>query len=423
MFGNVKKGIKIRVIGGEGNDVIKDFSTVKGLRKYTKVYDETTGTQLLSSKETKNHTSDTDKEINHYERFKFYPNIAPPIIKMGYNIDDGLFLGGGVLFKKHGWRKAPYAYTQKLVTTISPSTSAFQFLYEGDFYQISKKWNLHLMSEIKAPNSTTNYFGMGNKSLPLNSDISFYRLKYDHIELSTLIGKNLDKNQTFKIGIKYDYVKINDDSLRFTNSQGAGLNESDFERTHLVGAKFIYEINTLNHKVLPSKGVKFKLVSDWIYNSTKNSSISKLKFDFQFAKQFKFPFNPTIAVRAGGATIFDDFSFYQANTLGAQNKSMGRGNLRGFQRDRFSGRILAYQNADLRLDLFKFESYLFPGQFGVLGFIDNGRVWIDNEISNRWHQSYGGGVWLGILKTWVLVATYEKSNEGELINFNASFFF
>ena len=114
----------------------------------------------------------------------------------------------------------------------------------------------------------------------------------------------------------------------------------------------------------------------------------------------------TLAVRAGGAHNEGTFPFYAANTLG------GTTNLRGFRSTRFSGRSSFYTNAELRLDLFSPKGAFLPGRLGVLGFVDNGRVWTDGESSDKWHQGYGGGLRYNIVDEIVLSFTYGKSDEG-----------
>ena len=110
----------------------------------------------------------------------------------------------------------------------------------------------------------------------------------------------------------------------------------------------------------------------------------------------------TLAVRAGGAHVL----FYAASTLGGQT------NLRGFRSTRFSGRSSFYTNAELRLELFSLKGAYLPGRLGILGFIDNGRVWTDGESSDTWHQGYGVGLWYNIVEEVVLVFTHGESDEG-----------
>ncbi|MBG6133545.1 hypothetical protein IWQ47_004957 [Aquimarina sp. EL_43] len=40
-----------------------------------------------------------------------------------------------------------------------------------------------------------------------------------------------------------------------------------------------------------------------------------------------------------------------------------------------------------------------PLQLGVFGGYDIGRVWLDGEDSDRWHDSVGGGIWLNAMDT------------------------
>jgi hemolysin activation/secretion protein len=69
-------------------------------------------------------------------------------------------------------------------------------------------------------------------------------------------------------------------------------------------------------------------------------------------------------------------------------------NLRAFNSRRFTGNAMLYDNIELRIKLFDFSSILFPGSFGIIGFNDLGRVWVDNEKSTQWHHGYGGGIYL-----------------------------
>jgi hypothetical protein len=39
-----------------------------------------------------------------------------------------------------------------------------------------------------------------------------------------------------------------------------------------------------------------------------------------------------------------------------------------------------------------------PGQQGVFGFGDAGRVYLDGETSDELHTSFGGGIWLSFLE-------------------------
>jgi len=86
--------------------------------------------------------------------------------------------------------------------------------------------------------------------------------------------------------------------------------------------------------------------------------------------------------------IGDDFEFYQAATLG------GTKGLRGFREERFTGESALAFSGDLRYSFDRFKTGLLPLQIGVFGGYDIGRVWLDGEDSDRWHDSFGGGFWV-----------------------------
>lgn len=92
--------------------------------------------------------------------------------------------------------------------------------------------------------------------------------------------------------------------------------------------------------------------------------------------------------RLGGGTSFGEPVYFQMMQLG------GVQNLRGFNTRRFTGKTLLYHNAELRVRVFDFDSFIFPGSLGLIGFNDVGRVWMPGETSTTWHHGYGGGIYL-----------------------------
>ena len=71
----------------------------------------------------------------------------------------------------------------------------------------------------------------------------------------------------------------------------------------------------------------------------------------------------------------------------------GVGDVRGLREQRYAGRSAAYGSAELRVALGRF-TLVFPADFGVFGFGDVGRVYVDDDPSDVWHNGYGGGIWI-----------------------------
>jgi len=117
------------------------------------------------------------------------------------------------------------------------------------------------------------------------------------------------------------------------------------------------------------------------------------------------PLRPTLALRAGGEKIWGDFPYQEAAVLG------GSGDLRGFPEERFSGDASLFFNSELRLHMGTLPVIL-PGSWGAMASTETGRVWLDGEDSNRWHGTYGGGLWVSIIDTFTLTMSVARSDEG-----------
>jgi hemolysin activation/secretion protein len=99
-------------------------------------------------------------------------------------------------------------------------------------------------------------------------------------------------------------------------------------------------------------------------------------------------------------------AFYQSMFLG------GQGNLLGFAQNRFAGQDMLYNNLQGRIKLADIASYIIPGQLGITGFYDAGRVWVGGEHSSKWHQGSGGGFYFAPASLTVLQVLAGHSEEG-----------
>jgi outer membrane protein assembly factor BamA len=121
----------------------------------------------------------------------------------------------------------------------------------------------------------------------------------------------------------------------------------------------------------------------------------------------------TGVIRAGGGHIFSSKpEYFQALTLGVNNY------VRGFRKNRFAGTSLAYTSAELRFKIAKSRSYLLPGDIGLIGYYDIGRVWQRGESSKKWHDTYGGGIYFVPYNVVMIAATMGISEEDQLFNFS-----
>ena len=127
--------------------------------------------------------------------------------------------------------------------------------------------------------------------------------------------------------------------------------------------------------------------------------------------------NPTLAARVGGKHLWGTFPYYEAALLG------GVENVRGLPEQRFAGRSSLYGSVELRVSLGRF-ALLFPTNFGVFGFGDLGRVFQDDLPSDKWHKSYGAGIWFAPLtRATTFQVSLAKSEQRKAVYFGLGFAF
>jgi hemolysin activation/secretion protein len=102
------------------------------------------------------------------------------------------------------------------------------------------------------------------------------------------------------------------------------------------------------------------------------------------------PLEPTLAIRAGGKKVWGTFPYQEAAFIG------GNSTVRLGRQNRYAGDAALYAGVELRLFLSRFN-FILPGDFGVFGLGDVGRVFLEGESSDVWHAAAGGGIWFAFL--------------------------
>jgi outer membrane protein assembly factor BamA len=178
--------------------------------------------------------------------------------------------------------------------------------------------------------------------------------------------------------------------------------------------KIAAELNNLNSELFPTRGIrwinKFTMMRALNRNST---DLTKIESDMIIYASLRIPARVVGVIKMGAGHIFNNrIEYFQALSLGQNNV------LRGFRKNRFSGHTVAYGSLELRIKLFESQSYLFPGQVGVIAFNDIGRVWYKDEHSRKWHNVIGGGLYYNPFNLIIVSATVGVSTEETVFNFS-----
>jgi hypothetical protein len=403
------KKIKMRIVGADGAKIFH----VQEAGKKVCVYEKETGSTFTGEtgrlrKHLSNDTANTSfSPTNSY-------SIVKPLITAGFNLDDGFLLGGGVKIMNPGFRKNPWGSIQTITLAHSFSTSAFRIRYSGEWFKAVGKADITMQANIFAPNNTRNFFGRGNETeFNKQGDYKrYYRTRYNLFQVTPSLRWHMDQFTTFSAGpsVQYYHSDSSENSLRFINKVSL-IHSYDSNTVHQdkVHAGLVLNLvrDNRNSKILPTKGTYFSIVAQG-YGGLNNESKSYVQItpEFSFYKNLSRKSTIVIAERLGGAVTFGKSAFYQSAFLGGQE------NLLGFRQYRFAGEHMLYNNLEFRVKLANFASYIIPGQFGITGFYDVGRVWEKHETSDVWHQGVGGGFYFAPAQMAVIQVLAGYSNEG-----------
>ena len=437
--GDVKRGVKLRIIAGTGRDTITTRDHVGGLLHKTQVYDADTGNVIMTSGEARQRL-EPGKDVSRYDyphRFDlkdYRLDYFGPAVYFGYNIDDGILIGGGATYRHYGFRREPYSWEQTITANFAPAREAYNIRYTGQFTRIFRKTDLHVAAQYYGPQLLYNFFGIGNNTTnQANQDDSrgvvtnrtvnsAYRVRFERLTLAPTFERKLFSFARFGIGPQYDQFRVETSPIgtviKDSLTRGGvttyenhrfGIRASDFQTNQYLGGLMYLNIDAVSSAKNPRIGLRWHNEYQYNWQLNKESlSFGRISSEISAYLTPNFPFKLTYAGRIGYQHNYGDYRFYQANTLG------GTTNLRGYRRTRFAGRTALYANFEPRLELFKFNAYLFPGTFGVMGLADAGRVYSDNDTRDglaAFHTGFGGGIYADILKAAVINVTYSVGEE------------
>ena len=402
--------IKIRLIGGDGED---NFEAIDNNNAGI-VYDMKSENNKITGDFRDKMKNDTI--VNSFDRLGFKYNQTIPFLTANYNSDDGLFLGFSLKFINHGFRKTPYKNMHEFTLTHALATKSYGFRYYAEYMSVFGR-NTDLLTDIdiKGRNNITSFYGYGDNSVydkTKPNEWKYYWAKYNTGDVGIFLRKRFSEKVRFIFGPVLQYYSLDSNNNLGKNILNTGSNGLDpatlYASQKYLGGKYTLIVDTRDNPIMPMRGIHWQTtgrhlagLNDEAYNFTQLNS----DFTFNIGLIRK---TLIFSNRIGGGHNFGDFEFYQAQYLGSEE------HLRGYRKYRFAGRSKFYNNAELRLRVATFKTYLFPAYFGVLGFYDTGKVWDLDGNSNKWLSGYGGGIWIAPLKRLVFTFTYTASEEDKL---------
>ena len=404
--GEAGKGIKVRIIGGDDRDSIIDRSHVANGHKRTRVYDDENNYFSVSRETKLKLGNDSAIHAYDYKEFGYHDKGLKPTAF--YNNPDRIYVGIGYGFERHIWRKYPYGFDQAVSLRYSISQNAFSILYEGEFKQFLGSWDMNVSANFDAIR-WTNYFGLGNETKNVVDDRNYYRMRTEELLGTVTVSRNIGRHHHVDVSGFGQMLEIINDPGRFVAQHYAPNELYYFKHHKYAGTRLGYTFQDVNNVVLPTKGIMLYGGAAFTQN-------------LEFTKKNFFTYNAighifvpliskfSLSSRSGVTTVSGNPEFFQHASVG------GSQTIRGFRRDRFWGQTAFYNTNELRW-ITDLHSYTMNGKIGVVGLLDNGRVWMPGENSDRWHLAWGGGILLSPFNMITASLTYAVAEEGGRMHF------
>jgi hypothetical protein len=407
---NKTSKIKLRIIGGAGSKAYN----VQASRKKANLYDKINNARYYGEGSgLRKHLSD-DSMHTAFVPVNLY-SIWMPLATGGINPDDGIWLGAGFRYvHQKGFRKLPYHSMHQLIVGHSFTTSAFRIRYRGEWTEAIGKADFTIQLNINAPDNTMNFFGRGNETpfIKEGNFARYYRTRFATYQLTPALRWQNSTGSSVSIGPSVQYYRFDEDDNkgRFINNtdQLHSYDSLTISREKLHGGFVVNFINDRRNNILmPQWGTYVSIRAQAFAGLNDYSkSYGQIIPEIALYKNLNPSATIVLADRFGGTITLGKTAFYQSAFIG------GHENLLGYRQYRFAGQHSIYNNLELRIKLADFMNYILPGQFGIIGFHDIGRVWENGEKSARWHNGFGGGLYFAPASIAVFRFMMARSGEG-----------
>ena len=387
--GSAPYGVRVRVIGGNGNNQLADSSRVGGGRRVL-TYDvgqisgvyygpDSLRDTLFNRRPWVNDTGSYEPPPRDFGR-RFKPTAG-----FGGGSGLGFVPQLGVQWTNYGFRNYPYSSRVVLEAEYSTRISGYRVTLTADRRLESSP--LHFMATGRMSDfEVINFHGFGNDTE--GDPEEFFEVRQRqwlfHPTVALALGRR-ESDVTFGPIVQYSTADSTPDRLisdarpyGFGNFGQAGLRlglRYDTRDNPAYATRgFLVDVNTSTFPAL------------WDVES----AFSQISGSATTFFELPLPLKPTLAFRGGGRKVWGDAPFHESAFIG------GRGTVRGMDAQRYAGDASLYGTGELRIPLLE-SRFIIPLDIGALGFVDAGRVYVDGDSPGGWHTVAGGGLWFGII--------------------------
>lgn len=349
-----------------------------------------------------------------------------PVLWASLEPDASLFLGGGMVWQHHELRAYPYAELHRVRFGLAFGRTTPRFEYDATFRPPQSR-NFFRLAIHANGLARLNYYGLGNETTDVEANDDFFEANGQELRLRGAMHRELGAAGNVALGVSVSRFSDSDDEdslLATERPYGSG----GFSSTQLSAS---WSRDTRGPAVADDDATSWR--SDERTGIPFRGSNSRLRIDLHpalldveswftgieasFTRYLPVSRRMTLAARVGGRHLVGEFPWQSAAFLG------GADSVRGYRPQRFAGRSSLFANLETRIAVGR-AVLLVPGELGVFVHADVGRVWVDEEVSDRWHPALGGGFYFVIPELRdVLHLGVSAGDEGPLLHLGFGFGF
>ncbi|TDI46459.1 MAG: hypothetical protein E2P02_05040 [Acidobacteria bacterium] len=380
--GNKGGGPRIRVIGGAANDVVDDSQGGK-----VDFYDFQGNNRVVGDgsihtrpfKMPPRMTGDPVEQEVPWVPTRDWGRTTTPKAVVGYHADPGMVLGGGFTSQSQAFRKYPWANRHVFTAAYAIGANKPVIDYKGDFRR--QNHLLHYALHVRWSGiDQLRYYGLGNET---SDDLptSAYQISSNRLTVFPALTVAKGAKGAFLIGPIVHYSDSTGTDPDTVLEQEQPLGVGTFGE---VGLRTLVRYDSRTDKDVLAGGIELKAAGSyypelWDVESAFGSIGGELGVHVPLSDSV------TVSSFVGGKKVWGDYPFFEAAYLGGQQ------HLYGYHWDRFVGDASLYGSAAVRW-AFKKVRFALPGELGLMGTIDAGRVFVAGEDSHKWHPSYAAGI-------------------------------
>ena len=311
------------------------------------------------------------------------------------------------------WPTAGYAYDALIVLGYGGHTDWYAFrrvpystrlIYRAEFAtgKVSGRVSLGIVRSFENSRAffgiegqasgieSLRWYGFGNETV-FDHSVSFYRVTRNELTGMLKLGRRFGKSNEVSFGPVVVWSQT--DTTLKSNANKFITQDSPYGigRFGLAGGRVLIRLDNRDYPKFPSKGLALTLQATgypkwW----DADEAIARVDGEASVSLAPQGRWRPSLHLMAGGSKTWGKLPFFLAPTLG------GLKTLRGYRPERFAGEASIFGAGELRIPLTRLQLVV-PGQQGIFGFADAGRVYVEGDDSDELHTSIGAGVWFSFL--------------------------